>query len=450
MTKKFLITIALGAITISSILFFWHAHTPTIIAIPDHALIDVPVEISVRNLKPNELITLEASCTDKSNNEWKSYASFQADNKGVVNVATQMPISGSYHEIDPMGLIWSMAPTNTDSLKQPLMVNFNEISLSVIIGDKTQAQKTIYRLPVSPSVEKRSIREQGIVGTLFYQKNILQAPGVIVVSGSGGRIPEDISQLLASHGYTVLALAYFREQGLPKRLKNIPLEYFEHAMQWFKEQPQVDKDHIALCGRSRGGELVLLLAATFPDQMQAAIAYVPSGIMWNHAWAYNNVMLPSILLPSDEEETEARKQGLIPSHAGTFDDPEEATPIYEYLLKKATPKELAAATIPVEKITCPILLISGEDDKMWPSTLLSTMVMDRLDEKKSTIERKHLHFPATGHGVQNPYGPSASIPYAHPMAKTWMTIGGTAQGNARAHKQAWQEVLDFLQKTLRK
>jgi len=50
-------------------------------------------------------------------------------------------------------------------------------------------------------------------------------------------------------------------------------------------------------------------------------------------------------------------------------------------------QDIEAATIPVEKITCPILLISGEDDKMWPSTMFSNLVMECPDKKKSTIIR---------------------------------------------------------------
>ena len=53
-----------------------------------------------------------------------------------------------------------------------------------------------------------------------------------------------------------------------------------------------------------------------------------------------------------------------------------------------------------------------------------------------------------GHGVQNPYGPTPGRPYFHPVAQAWMTVGGTASGNARADKEAWKEVLDFLRQSL--
>ena len=113
-------------------------------------------------------------------------------------------------------------------------------------------------------------------------------------------------------------------------------------------------------------------------------------------------------------------------------------------------KDVEAATIPVEKIICPVLLISGEDDKMWPSTLFSNMIMERLDKKKSTIVRKHLQVPNAGHGVQNPYGPTPGRPYYHQVAGSWMTVGGTAQGNSSADKLAWEGVLKFLDESLNK
>ena len=422
MTSKFAtvlllsIAIALGAV------FFGLKSSPKIIVIPEIALIDEPVEISVTNLTPKARITIEAACKNKDNDAWKSHATFEVDDKGVVNVAAQAPIEGSYRGIDPMGLFWSMIPTDREILKKvPNTFNFNEVSLSVIVGDKVQAQKTIQRLAVAPNVEKRIIREQGLVGTLFYPKNMQHGPGIIVVAGSGGRIPEGLAQLFASHGYAAFALGYFGVEGLPERLKNIPLEYFQNAMQWFKKQPQVDSNRIAICGNSRGGELVLLLASTFPQEMQAVIAYTPSGIVAEGSWTYKNELIPGIQQPSDEEERQAAHKGLITAHKGTL-----------------------------ENIRCPLLLISGDDDKVWPSTLFSRMVTERLDKKKSAIVRKHLQFPSAGHGVQNPYWPSSSFPYFHPRAKVWSTLGGTVEGNARANEQAWVGVLDFLKDNLAK
>ena len=453
--KPFFIALPLAVIILACIVFLWQKSKPKILVTPAKALIDVPVEISISNLSPHEHIALEASCKDKDNNVWISHVTFQANDKGVVNVATQAPFSGSYKEIDPMGLFWSMTPTNR---KAPFFSSDKselEILLSVFSQNKLRAQKTAYRLLISPDIEKRQIREQGIVGTLFFPKNTKRGPGVIVVSGSDGGISKTTSQLLASHGYVVLALGYFAVEGLPDKLENISLEYFQNAMQWFKKQSEVGESSIALFGGSRGGELVLLLATTFPKEMDAVIAYVPSSLIYggfpqhnNLAWIYKNSPIPFMPSPRNEEILNAIKEGKMTFHKGTFEDPYEITSNFLYGMNKFH-KAIEAATIPVENIRCPILIFSGEDDKMWPSSLYGKLIIERLDKKRSSIERKHLHFSGAGHGFEFPYVPSTDSPYYHSIGKFWCTLGGTAEGNARASKESWEEVLDFLKKHLK-
>ena len=85
--------------------------------------------------------------------------------------------------------------------------------------------------------------------------------------------------MLASHGYAALNLAYFAQPGLPRGLVNIPLEYFENAIRWMRKQPWLGDRFLAAWGTSRGGELALLLGATFPD-INAVSAWVPSGVMF--------------------------------------------------------------------------------------------------------------------------------------------------------------------------
>lgn len=77
-----------------------------------------------------------------------------------------------------------------------------------------------------------------------------------------------------------MALAYFAVPGtgLPAELVDIPLKDFAGALAWLRNQPAVDPAHVAL-GASRGGELALLLAATYPQQLQAVAAYVPSSVV---------------------------------------------------------------------------------------------------------------------------------------------------------------------------
>jgi len=463
MTKTFFIILLLGTTILLVSVFLWLRATPIITVTPEKALIDQPVEILISNLKPLEHIKLEASCKNKDNDTWVSHATFQADDNGIVNVSKQASISGSYNGVDPMGLFWSMMPIDKDLSKRTIIskhtLNIGEVLLSVFSNNKLKTSKTIYRMAVSPDVEKRNIREHGVVGSFFYPKNMNKGAGVIVVPGSNGGIPENISQMLASHGYAILALGYFNAEGLPKSLSNIPLECFQNAMQWLKKQPQVDGNRIALMGHSRGGELVLLLASMFPGEMASVIAYgSPTLVLGDFflgdfspkekaGWTFKNKPIQFMPVLSEAETLQAAKEGHIASHKGTLEDPLEERDTFVYAMKKFS-QNIEAATIKVENIRCPILIISGEDDKMFPSTLHGNMMMKRLDKNGSTIIRKHIHYPDAGHNIfLFPYMPSIDLPV--PFGPVWGLLGGTPKGNAHAIKESWQETLNFLKETLR-
>jgi len=453
-----IIMILAGASILASIFFVMNKNKPTISIKPEKPLLDQELEISVCNLKANEKIILELSSNDKDNNIWKSKALFQADNEGIVNVTKQAPLSGSYSGIDPMGLFWSMKPTSSDPSKNTLLslftLNILNINLSVFSDDKLLTQKTIHRLPVAPNVEKKEIRKDGIVGTLFYQKNIKKNPGVILIPGSGGIIPEHIAQLVASHGYTVLALAYFGYEKLPKKLSLIPLEYFHNAIDWLKNQPQVKSNNIAIIGHSRGAEIALLLASTFPQAMNAVIAISSPHLIYSDflpesksAWTYKNKPLQFMPYPSDQEILDASKKELITLCKGTIEDPFQDSEIFLYGINKYN-NMIKKTTIPVEHIKCPLLIISGEDDKMWPSSFAGDKIIERLNAHNSKIEKKYLSLQNAGHNLLiPPYIPSLDLPV--PIGSGWSLMGGTQEGNARAQKEAWHEIIQFLEKQLK-
>jgi dienelactone hydrolase len=418
--------------------------TPKIVVTPENALLDEPIEIVISNFTANAQVTIEASIKDKGNNVWISRATFQADDKGVVNVAKQASISGSYLGIDPIGLFWSMSPTiKHQTLSMLVSLNLIPFELSIFSDNKLLTQKTIYRRHIAPNVEKKEIREQGIVGTLFYPKG-KKSPGVMIIPGSSGQLPGYVAQLLASHGYTVFETRYFGQKGLPKNISLIPLEYFKNAMQWFKKQPQVDENKIALMGQSTGGELVLLLASTFPGQMNAVIALsAPSFILG--AWTYKNKPLPFISL-SDKEMLEIAREGSIDVQKGTIERPlRSLCQLYLYEMKIGKFKKfIKEAMIPVENIRCPLLILSGDKDTLWPCSLFGKNIMERLDLCGSKIKRKFINYLNAGNNLLLiPPVPSIDLPFQLADG-SWSIHGGSTEGNAHAHKEAWQEILNFL------
>ena len=107
------------------------------------------------------------------------------------------------------------------------------------------------------------------------------------------------------------------------------------------------------------------------------------------------------------------------------------------------------ATILVEKIRCPLLLISAGDDHVWPSDLYVQQIIGRLAAMCSPISCTHLHYPAAGHGIYIPNFPvSGPISY-HPIGKLWFSMGGSRAADAAASADSWREICAFFHKNLK-
>lgn len=102
---------------------------------------------------------------------------------------------------------------------------------------------------------------------------------------------------------------------------------------------------------------------------------------------------------------------------------------------------MTKATIPVERTKGPILLLSGRDDTIWPSTAMSEAVVKRLQSLDFPHAVEHFPYDRAGHTISRP-GYTA-------MADSTRN-GGTAQGNAHASTDAWQRVLAFLGENLKR
>jgi acetyl esterase/lipase len=247
------------------------------------ALIDTAIAIELRGFPARQPVTITATQTFPSMSRWEGRATYLSDDDGCVYVARQAPVSGTYDGVSAMGLIWSAqrlpGETRTpadDFIMQPWFVQLEATS-----PDGTRAELTIERRVAGPGVTRHPIRTEGIVGTLFLPAGDGPRPAVIVLNGGGGGIDEYRGAILASHGYAALNLGYFAMPGLPRGLVNIPLEYFENAIRWMRTQPWLRDHFLAVWGESRGGELALLLGATFAE-INAVIAWVPSGVVF---WA---------------------------------------------------------------------------------------------------------------------------------------------------------------------
>ena len=278
------------------------------------------------------------------------------------------------------------------------------------------------------AVVRLDVSKGGLVAHVFRPSAPGQYPAVILVGGSGGGIgwQDRMAEVLAKCGMVALAVAYFGMPGLAEELERIPLEYMDQAITFLMAQPYVDPDHVGIGGVSKGGELALLVASLHPE-LRAVAVFVPSGVVfqsvtsdWNatSSWSYRG------------QEWAFVPYGSAPS----------GSPIVEYYrsgLKASSAEQLEAATIKVERINGPILMLSGQADTLWPSSQLCEMVVARLTDKKFAHPVEHIAYENAGHLI-------ASI------REESTGRGGTEEGNRAAQLDGQRRFVGFLQKHLQR
>lgn len=403
------------------------------------SLMDEELSIEVDGLQPFQKAKIQAGMIDDNGEKWDSWALFEADKDGFISIS-QAPLSGTYEQADGMGIFWSMHPTSNKFASFKKKGDL-EVYLSLIVNEQEVAHKTIQRLRKSADVKQIDIREDGLVASLFIPPSEKPLPVIITLSGSNGGLGENRAKLLASHGFSVLALGYFGVEGLPSTLENIPLEYFEKAFNWLEHRKDVNGNCIGLYGASRCAELALILGSIFPNKIQAIVATVPSNVIFA---GLGNKRIPAWIYQEKPVGPDAPVP-LTDTSNGRGQSPEYPIATTLDFLKGLSdhPQEFLEAEIPVEKIKSPLLLISGGDDQMWPSSLFSQKIMDRLKEKNSTIVRNHLEYPLAGHLINIPFLPSESI-YYHPHGKLWFSMGGSSKEDNLASLDSWKKLISFF------
>jgi len=378
------------------------------------SLADQPIQITIDGLSPNTRIKVKASSTDYYcmnapvtvglKSVWESYAIFKSDSFGCVDLDKSIPLEGSYETANGMGLLTMMKPIrimSEERSRQLSKVPFNNsytVSLQAEVNGNAVCSTNIKRTFQSENTICIEIQEKELLGRFFTGKDRKPRPGVIVVSGSDGRIEkaQSIAQLFAEHGYSALAVSYFGLEGVSEDLSLVPLEYIENAIHWMQYEQSVEDDKIAIYGRSKGGELALLAATLFP-QITGVIANTPSSYVMEgltskgrnskkSSWRYEGKSFIYVRFRMSALLGYGLSRLFL--HKGNLSD------IYKRLIKN---REIDKAQIPVEKINGPVLLLSSEKDEIWPSTIFCRMIMERLEQQQFAHKYNHQSYQKCGH-----------------------------------------------------
>jgi len=383
-----------------------------------------------------------------SSGAYRSKAVFMTGVDGAVDLSQAAPSSGSYSGVDPDGLLWSMTSAGGPSDRVDFAVAF-----SAWIAGEVKASIVLTRTYAPPAARFERVSDHGLVGFYVAPEGPGPFPGLVIFGGSEGGLGtgQILAQYYAGLGYACLGLAYFGAPGLPSTLENVPLEYFGNALSWLKARPEVAANRLGVMGGSRGGELALLLAAHYPE-LKAAVATVPSGVVWGGislsstaavaAWTFGGLPLPAVPYSGAQPEARTDPEGNV-----AYAD----APVFLADIAAASAEDLDLATIPVEQSQAAILMIAGEDDQLWASCTLAEIAWDRLLSQghvRSHPDGYHC-YPGAGHWISTPNLPTMNIAETYlPDFGYYLWLGGEPAAAAHAARQADEEIRQFLARAL--
>lgn len=396
---------------------------------PPALLFDELPRLDISGCPPRTEVKLEARMTADDGRLWRSWASFLSGDDGRVDLETQTPSDGTYFGLGAGGLLWGMEPSAGPERVRPFFrESLADLEVELRLSAQGQVERQVFRRSVLGAGVVQETFEPGILFRPMEQP----APGVVLIaSGLGGRHLEGAA-LLASRGYTVLQVT------LP-RLHRVPVERVDEAVAWLASREETLPGGVFLVGSGRGGELALL-AATRLRNLLGVVSCSGSGLVFqgeeDAPWTVGGEPVGYAALDFSR---------LVPR------EPIRTREVFaEAVVDRANRDR---GRIEVERITAPILLLSGADDQVWPSSAFSELVVQRLRKLGSPAECRHLTFPETGHllgpELGPPHRPTSCLLLRDEKTCLIHDMGGLRARQAHAQRESWSALLEFLARLAR-
>lgn len=256
--------------------------------------------------------------------------------------------------------------------------------------------------------------------------------GVLVLSGSSGRIEDERCRLLAREGMAALSVQWFGGPGQPPGICEVPLETFGSAVEWLRAK---GARRIGVLGTSKGAEAALHLAALH-DGVDAVVALSPTALTWANvgpgrdgstqpprsSWTWRGTPLPYV--PYDDTWKPAEPAGAPVSVLGWYEQS-----------RRAAAGRVPAAAVPAGGPGTDLVLVAGGDDLMWPSLRYARELAVR--RRAAGLPVRLITRADAGHRPRLPgEGPAA------PSDR--FRYGGSPAADAALGAAAWPHLLDAL------
>jgi pimeloyl-ACP methyl ester carboxylesterase len=388
---------------------------------PSSGPVDVVPELSVEGAPAGQPVELIIEVTDAAGHRWRSLSTLDANS-------------------DPSRPWWSMEFVSEDVAPTAFVASDDRLAYRVRAraGAET-AEATVLRWWRADDVETGTVHGDGYRLTTFTPARGANARVLLVPGSTGSAAMAPLAALVASRGYQTAVLAYLQGPGLPRSLTEIPLEAIAAGYRAFG-----DEDVVVIAASVGTGGAFATLAEHSDLNPRGVIAIAPTSVVWQAlgergrppktsmwslagkplAWVPSpaETVIPQVLRHAVRDRFRRRPE----PHALRFHD--------AYARGLADVAAVERAAIAVERIYCPLLLLSGKDDEMWPSSEMAAAILAR----RSRSDDRHIEFPAAGHFLRPPVTPT-TVPWDDNLVS-----GGTPEGNAQAQADGWNAIVQFL------
>ena len=328
-----------------------------------------------------------------------------------------------------------------------------QVTVAAHVAGTGEVRRTVRRHAAADGVRCSAVEIDGRPGLLALPAGAAPAggwPAVACFGGSEGGFESQVghANLLASHGFAALAACWVPEGAT---IASIPLERFTTAVQHLGGHLEVDAERLVGMAVSRGAEGLLGAACSGTGPTCRGLVLVsPSSVTWQAigsdgevpdtpSWTLGGQPVPWIPVPSGALMPQLIRNAWRVGRDTAEHHPTllRLRPAYEAGLDAARGR--ADATIAADRAGCPLLLLTGTDDQIWPSGPMADALLDRRERADARgPDDRHVSYPGAGHLIRLGVLPTDA---------QWtggIAMGGTRDGQAAAQRDATERVLTFL------
>lgn len=292
---------------------------------------------------------------------------------------------------------------------------------------------------------KFNMEIDGFCGSLFLPEKAFSKTKALIFVGN---LEEEylsakiMAELFSKNGVNSLALAYFGEKGTVGEPAHIPLEYVEKALDKLN---RMGFSKVGIWGFAEGAVYALTAASFFNLSCVIAVspshhvlpAYSRAGSVFKQRFMSGSFLS---LGGKDLACLSAPKINRIKLlFQMIFTKKEETADIFREEMIKAS----ADSIIPVEKIHGNVLIMSSDEDRIWPSKFSGEQIMDRLSSNYFKYKKEHIIYHFSSHYLL-PFN-LAGVRLKHRLKYFKIERKYSKQCN-RTRIDAFNKTLDWLKK----